>query len=117
MQQAIAELPLDQIKLLFIENVGNLVCPAEFDVGETAKVVVFSLPEGEDKPLKYPLMFREAKVCLLNKLDLAEVLGTDLDCIQQYINKVNPALKVIPMSARTGEGISEWIQWLIELAA
>lgn len=111
-RQAIGELPLDSIRLLFIENVGNLVCPAEFDVGERAKVVVFSLPEGEDKPLKYPLMFRESKLCLLNKIDLAQILGTDLNCVRDNVRKVNPQLKVIPVSARTGEGIEQWIEWL-----
>ena len=114
---ALSDLPLDKIRLLFIENVGNLVCPAEFDIGENAKVVVFSLPEGEDKPLKYPLMFRESKLCLLNKTDLAGVLGADLDRIQWNVHQVNPQIKIIPISARTGEGVDEWIGWLKQLMA
>ena len=116
-RQALADLPLDGIRLLFIENVGNLVCPAEFDIGETAKVVVFSLPEGEDKPLKYPLMFRESKLCLLNKIDLADVLGINLDRVQQYVRRVNPQIGIIPISARSGEGVDEWLQWLNKLIA
>jgi hydrogenase nickel incorporation protein HypB len=111
-QQALSQLPLDHIKLLFIENVGNLVCPAEFDVGEAAKVVVLSLPEGEDKPLKYPLVFRESKACLLNKMDLAGVLGTDLDRILGNIRQINPNLPVFPVSARTGEGMEKWLGWV-----
>ena len=114
-RSALCDLPLDKIRLLFIENVGNLVCPAEFDIGEKAKVVVFSLPEGEDKPLKYPLMFRESKLCLLNKIDLAGVLGTQLDRIQSNVRQVNPQMKIIPISARTGEGVDEWIGWLKQL--
>ena len=114
---ALSDLPLDKIRLLFIENVGNLVCPAEFDIGEDAKVVVFSLPEGEDKPLKYPLMFRESKLCLLNKIDLAGVLGADLDRLQANVHKVNPQIKIIPVSARTGEGVDEWVRWLKQLMA
>jgi len=116
-RQALADLPLDKIRLLFIENVGNLVCPAEFDIGETAKVVVFSLPEGEDKPLKYPLMFRESKLCLLNKIDLAGVLDANLDRIQLNVHQVNPQMKIIPISARTGEGVDEWTEWLTQLMA
>ncbi|RJP74189.1 MAG: hydrogenase accessory protein HypB [Candidatus Zixiibacteriota bacterium] len=114
---ALAQLPLPDLELLFIENVGNLVCPAEFDIGETAKVVVLSLPEGEDKPLKYPLMFRESKACLLNKMDLATVLGTDVDRLREHLRRVNPGLKVIPVSARTGEGMTEWLAWLDDLRA
>jgi hydrogenase nickel incorporation protein HypB len=114
-RSALCDLPLDKIRLLFIENVGNLVCPAEFDIGESAKVVVFSLPEGEDKPLKYPLMFRESKLCLLNKIDLAGVLDANLDRIQSNVCQVNPQMKIIPISARTGEGVDEWIGWLKQL--
>ncbi len=115
--RAIAELPLQEIRLLFIENVGNLVCPAEFDIGESAKVVVLSLPEGEDKPLKYPLMFRESKLCLLNKIDLADALQTNLPRVHHHIHQVNPNLPVIPISGKTGEGIEQWIAWLEELMA
>ncbi len=116
-RQTLSALPLDQIRLLFIENVGNLVCPAEFDIGENAKVVVFSLPEGEDKPLKYPLMFRESKLCLLNKIDLTPALGASIEKYEENVHKVNPALPVIRISARTGEGVQPWIAWLEELSA
>jgi hydrogenase nickel incorporation protein HypB len=116
-QSALSQLPLDKIQMLFIENVGNLVCPAEFDVGETAKVIVLSLPEGEDKPLKYPLAFREAKVCLLNKMDLAGPLKTDVDRILKHIHQINPQIPVFQISASTGQGLAAWIEWLEELSA
>lgn len=116
-RQTLSALPLNQIRLLFIENVGNLVCPAEFDIGENAKVVVFSLPEGEDKPLKYPLMFRESKMCLLNKVDLAPALGVAIEQYEENVHRVNPALPIIRISARTGEGVDHWTAWLEELVA
>jgi hydrogenase nickel incorporation protein HypB len=116
-RQTLSALPLDRIRLLFIENVGNLVCPAEFDIGENAKVVVFSLPEGEDKPLKYPLMFRESKLCLLNKIDLAPALGAEIEKYEANVRQVNPALPIIRISARTGEGVQRWIAWLEKLVA
>ena len=116
-RSALADFPLDKIRLLFIENVGNLVCPAEFDIGENAKVVVFSLPEGEDKPLKYPLMFRESTLCLLNKIDLVGALGADLSRFQSNVHQVNPQIKIIPISARTGQGVDEWVGWLKRLMA
>jgi hydrogenase nickel incorporation protein HypB len=116
-QSALGQLPLDQIKMLFIENVGNLVCPAEFDVGESAKVIVLSLPEGEDKPLKYPLAFREAKCCLLNKMDLAGPLKTDVSRILKHIGQINPQLPVLQVSATTGAGMEAWIKWLEDLSS
>jgi hydrogenase nickel incorporation protein HypB len=115
-QQALTQLPLNQIQLLFIENVGNLVCPAEFDIGETAKVIVLSLPEGEDKPLKYPLAFREAKVCLLNKMDLQGPLKTNINRILDHIRRVNPNLPVLQISAATGEGLEAWLSWLTKIS-
>ena len=112
-QASLKHLDLTSIQILFIENIGNLVCPAEFYLGEDRKVVVLSLTEGEDKPLKYPLMFRECHLCLLNKMDLAPYLDTDLGILESNIRKINSKLSVIFTSAKTGEGVSTWIDWLI----
>jgi hydrogenase nickel incorporation protein HypB len=97
---------------LFIENVGNLVCPAAFDLGEDAKVAVISVTEGEDKPLKYPDMFTAARIALINKIDLAPHCGTDLDLIETNLRRVNPAIEILRLSARTGEGMEAWTGWL-----
>ncbi len=112
-QAALNHIDLSDIRILFIENIGNLVCPAEFYLGEDHKVVVLSLPEGEDKPLKYPLMFRECHLCLLSKMDLKPHLDIDLYLIKSNIRKINGGLDIIPVSAKTGEGLSEWIDWLV----
>ena len=112
-QAALKYLDLSSIQILFIENIGNLVCPAEFYLGENRKVVVLSLPEGEDKPLKYPLMFRECHLCILSKLDLAPHLDIDLGLLISNIHKINGGLDIIPISAKTGEGLSEWVDWLV----
>ena len=107
-------LELDDIDLLIVENVGNLVCPAEFDIGEDARVVVLSVTEGEDKPVKYPLMFRECEVALLNKIDLLPYLDYDkqkaIDCIHQ----IHPEMPIFEISAKTGEGFEPWLEWLRE---
>ncbi|GIT93025.1 hydrogenase accessory protein HypB [Jannaschia pagri] len=97
---------------LFIENVGNLVCPAAFDLGEAAKVAVLSVTEGEDKPLKYPDMFTASRVALLNKIDLAPHCDVDLDLYEANLRRVNPTIDVIRISARTGEGMEAWLGWL-----
>ena len=97
---------------LFIENVGNLVCPAGFDLGETAKVVILSVTEGEDKPLKYPDMFAAASLMLLNKTDLLPHLDFDLECCVELARRVNPSLEVLQLSARSGEGMDAWLDWL-----
>ena len=112
-QAALKHLDLSAIDFLFIENIGNLVCPAEFYLGENRRVVVLSLPEGEDKPLKYPLMFRECSVCLLNKMDLAPHLEIDVERFKSNIRKTNGQIDILPMSAKTGEGIDQWIAWLL----
>ena len=109
---AARELDLKGVRLLVIENVGNLVCPAEFRVGEDAKVVVLSVTEGEDKPLKYPLMFREAQVCILNKIDLLPHLDFSLEEARENALQINPQLKFIETSCKTGEGLDEWTDWL-----
>lgn len=98
--------------LLFIENVGNLVCPAAFDLGEDCKVAILSVTEGEDKPLKYPDMFTASKLALLNKVDLAPYCDVDLDLYEANLRRVNPGLEVIRVSARTGEGMDRWLGWL-----
>lgn len=109
---ALADLDLSDVRLLVIENVGNLVCPAEFRVGEDAKIVVLSVTEGEDKPLKYPLMFREAAVCIFNKIDLLPHLDFSLEEARENARQINPQLKFLEISCKTGEGLDEWTDWL-----
>lgn len=115
--RAIVELPLEKLDLLFIENVGNLVCPAEFDLGEDIKVCILSVAEGSDKPLKYPLIFREAQVLLLNKIDLLPYTDFNMEAFRQDISNLNPELTIFPISARTGEGLGEWCTWLKQQVA
>ncbi len=110
--RAMQDLDLPELDLVIIENVGNLVCPAEFDVGEHAKAMVYSVTEGEDKPLKYPVMFRAVDVVLLNKIDLVPYLDVDLDAYVSNVAAVNPTAEVLPVSARTGVGMSAWFGWL-----
>jgi hydrogenase nickel incorporation protein HypB len=107
-------LPLEDIDALIIENVGNLVCPAEFKVGEDSRVMVFSVTEGEDKPLKYPLMFRTVDLVLINKTDLLPYLDVDVDALNANLDAVNPGVERIFLSASRGEGIDEWCAWLEE---
>jgi len=109
---AMEHLTLDSNSMLFIENVGNLVCPAGFDLGEDCKVAVISVTEGEDKPLKYPDMFTVSEVALLNKIDLAPYCDVDLDLYEENLRRVNPAIEILRISARTGEGMEDWVQWL-----
>ncbi|PZX13365.1 hydrogenase nickel incorporation protein HypB [Celeribacter halophilus] len=109
---AMEHLTLDSNSMLFIENVGNLVCPAGFDLGEDCKVAVISVTEGEDKPLKYPDMFTVSEVALLNKIDLAPYCDVDLDLYEENLRRVNPAIEILRISARTGEGMESWVQWL-----
>jgi hydrogenase nickel incorporation protein HypB len=108
----IGDVDLPGTDFVFIENVGNLVCPAEFDVGEASKVMVASVTEGEDKPLKYPLMYSVCEVLLLNKIDIAVAVAFDRDQFLKNCRSVNPGLTVIELSARTGEGMSTWLDWL-----
>lgn len=109
---ALQEMELTENSLLFIENVGNLVCPAGFDLGEANKVVVLSVTEGEDKPLKYPDMFEAAGLVLLNKVDLLPYLDFDKALCLQYMRQVNPHIKVLQVSAKSGAGMHDWIDWL-----
>jgi len=110
--QAMQQLALQDNSLLLIENVGNLVCPASFDLGEAHKVVILSVTEGEDKPLKYPDMFHAADLMLLNKCDLLPHLTFDTELAIEYARRINPALRVIKISATTGEGMPEWLDWI-----
>ena len=116
-RSAIPSLPLDEIDLLIVENVGNLVCPAEFKIGEDARVMVCSITEGEDKPLKYPLMFRTCELVLVNKIDLLAHLEFDLDRLLYNIDQVHPGVETVVLSARTGEGVGAWREWLERVAA
>lgn len=111
-RSGLGELPLGKIDLLIIENVGNLVCPAEFRVGEDVRVMVYSVTEGEEKPLKYPLMFRSADLILVNKVDLLEHLDFDLEQFLGNLDAVNPGVRTVLTSARTGQGVDEWCDWL-----
>ena len=116
-RSAIPSLPLQEIDLLVIENVGNLVCPAEFRVGEDARAMVCSVTEGEDKPLKYPLMFRACELVIVNKIDLLPHLDFDLDKFLYHLDQVHPGVERMLVSARTGEGIEAWRDWLAAVAA
>ncbi|BBX44085.1 hydrogenase nickel incorporation protein HypB [Mycobacterium cookii] len=115
--RALQGLDLADLDLVIIENVGNLVCPAEFDVGEHAKAMVYSVTEGDDKPLKYPVMFRAVDVVLLNKIDLVPYLDADVDSYIARVREVNATTKILPISARTGVGMTEWFDWLRQFMA
>ncbi|QAY64138.1 hydrogenase accessory protein HypB [Xylanimonas allomyrinae] len=116
-RHALSRLPLDGLDLVFVENVGNLVCPAEFAVGEHLRAMVYAVTEGEEKPAKYPVMFRSADVVLVNKTDLLPHLDFSLDRFYEYLARVNPQVRTIEVSARTGEGIDAWVAWLRENTA
>ena len=111
-RQGLESLGTDDVELAILENVGNLVCPAEFDTGAVKNAMILSVPEGDDKPLKYPLMFSICDVVLINKIDVMPYFDFDLEKCREYIRMRNPAAKVIPICARTGEGIGEWAEWL-----
>jgi hydrogenase nickel incorporation protein HypB len=104
----------ENMDLLIVENVGNLVCPAEFKVGEDFKAMILSVTEGDDKPSKYPLMFHESKVLLINKIDLLPYVDCSLDRIREDSLKINPDLRIFQMSCKTGEGLDEWYEWLLK---
>jgi hydrogenase nickel incorporation protein HypB len=116
-RSAIPSLPLEEIDLLLVENVGNLVCPAEFRIGEDARVMVCAVTEGEDKPLKYPLMFRACELVIVNKIDLLPHLDFDLEKLLYNIDAVHPDVETIVLSARTGQGIEAWREWLLRTTA
>src|SRR6188508_376136 len=116
-RSALPAVKLDEIDLLVIENVGNLVCPAEFRVGEDARIMVSAVTEGEEKPLKYPLMYRACELVLVNKIDLLEHLDFDLDKLLYHLEAVHPGVERILVSAKTGEAIDEWREWLARVGS
>jgi hydrogenase nickel incorporation protein HypB len=111
---ALGDLPLDKIELLLVENVGNLVCPAELRIGEDIKILIASTPEGDDKPFKYPLMFHEADAVLINKIDLLPYLKFDVDAFAKSIKGINQKVTLFPLSCTTGEGVDDWVAWLLK---
>ena len=111
---ALGNLPLDDIDILFIENVGNLICPGGFDLGEHLKVVILSTPEGDDKPHKYPLLFTQAKALVVNKTDLLPYVGFDLETFARAFKGINQQAAIFPISGLTGEGIEEWGKWVMD---
>ncbi len=116
-RSALPALPLDEIDLLIVENVGNLVCPAEFHIGEDVRAMVCAVTEGEDKPLKYPLMFRSCELVVINKLDLLPHLDVDLDRLLYHLDAVHPGVRTLPVSARTGDGVEAVRGWLRSVVA
>lgn len=116
-KQALTRLQVQGARLLFIENVGNLVCPVEFALGEQARVLVASVPEGDDKPLKYPGIFSAVQAVVLNKIDLLPYVDFDLDRYRSLVRAVNPEAPVFEVSCRTGHGLGEWLQWLRDLVS
>lgn len=111
-RQGLNEMDLDALDLVILENVGNLVCPAEFDTGAVKNAVILSVPEGDDKPLKYPLMFTVADVLLVNKIDAAACFDFDLELFTQRVHALRPGIPIFPISAKTGEGVEKWADWL-----
>ena len=114
--QALKELPVEDLDLIFIENVGNLVCPSTFELGEAGKIVVLSVAEGDDKPAKYPVIFAKSKVMLINKIDLLAggQVDFDIEKAKADARKLNKGIKVFPISAKTGEGMADWYNWLLK---
>ena len=111
-KQGLEGLGVDDVDFAILENVGNLVCPAEFDTGSVKNAMILSVPEGDDKPLKYPLMFSICDVLLINKIDVLPYFDFDLEACKKHVLRLNPNIRIIPISARTGEGIDEWAAWL-----
>ena len=116
-QKTVKEMNLDELDLLVVENVGNLVCPAEFPVGEDARAVVLSVTEGDDKPLKYPLMFKESEIALLNKVDLAPYCNFNMESAKKDITSLHPGIEVLEVSCTKGDGIEAWCDWLLKKIA
>lgn len=111
-KQGLEGLGTEGIDFVILENVGNLVCPAEFDTGASKNAMILSVPEGDDKPLKYPLMFSIVDVLLINKMDTIGVFDFDIEAVKERVKKLNPNIKVIPISAKKGEGLEEWVEWI-----
>ncbi len=113
-QEALPQLPLEELDLLIVENVGNLICPASFDLGVHRNVLIASVPEGDDKPYKYPVMYRGVDVVLLNKIDVLDAFDFDVDYFSRGVKALNPGLTFLPLSCKTGEGLEAWLTWLRE---
>ena len=113
-EQGLNELNYDGLDLVVLENVGNLICPAEFDTGAAKNVMILSVPEGHDKPLKYPLMFSKVDALIINKIDVMPYFDFDMNKLREYVLKLNKNVKIFPISAKTGEGVSEWCDWLLK---
>jgi hydrogenase nickel incorporation protein HypB len=113
-ESALKDMPLDDIDLILIENVGNLICPAEFTLGEHKRVVISSLPEGDDKPIKYPLIFIDADAVIINKMDLLPHVDFDIAAFRRSITGLNPEVEVFQLSCKTGEGVERWCSWILE---
>ena len=111
-RQGLTEFGTEGLDLVVLENVGNLVCPAEFDTGAVKNAVILSVPEGHDKPLKYPLMFEVANVLIINKIDVMPYFDFDLEKVTEFAHMRNPGLEIFPISAKTGEGMDAWVDWL-----
>ena len=113
-RQAVDHLDLDEVDLLIIENVGNLVCPADFTLGESARVLILSVPEGDDKPLKYPFIFKGSDILIVNKVDMLELTDFNMEHLEEVVVSLNPAVKIVPLSCRTGDGFDAWLLWIKE---
>jgi len=111
-KQGLLGLGTEDVDFVILENIGNLICPAEFDTGSIKNAMILSIPEGDDKPLKYPLMFSIVDVLLINKIDAKDCFDFDLEAVKERVKKLNPNIQVIPISAKTGEGIDEWADWI-----
>lgn len=111
-RQGLSGLGTEDVDFVILENIGNLVCPAEFDTGSSKNAMILSVPEGDDKPLKYPLMFSIVDVLLINKIDAVSIFDFNFEAVKERVTKLNPNIKVIPISAKTGEGIAEWAEWV-----
>jgi hydrogenase nickel incorporation protein HypB len=114
LQEALPQLPLEELDLLIVENVGNLVCPASFELGVHRKVLIASVPEGDDKPYKYPVMYRGVDAVILNKTDVLDAFDFDVDYFRRGVEALNPGLRFLPVSCKTGEGLEAWLNWLRE---
>lgn len=112
-EQGLNELKYDDLDLVVLENVGNLICPAEFDTGAAKNVMILSVPEGHDKPLKYPLMFSKVDALIINKIDVMPYFDFDMEKLREYVGKLNRNVKIFPISAKTGEGVKDWTDWLL----
>lgn len=113
-EQGLNELKYDDLDLVVLENVGNLICPAEFDTGAAKNVMILSVPEGHDKPLKYPLMFSKVDALIINKIDVMPYFDFDMEKLREYVGKLNKNVKIFPISAKTGEGVKDWTDWLLD---